>query len=100
MFTYCFITNVKTCNRHCLYQAKVVLFPDSKYGFYRSILVLMLQILDLRGMLLLKYFISLLYVIFQFGDQLFCSSDNRSYGYMYAYSWINIPSIYSVMWKY
>ena len=45
-------------------------------------------------------FISLLYVIFQSGDQLFCSSDNRSYDYMYAYSWINIRSIYSVMWKY
>ena len=53
MFTYCFITNVKSCNRHCLYYVKVVLFPDSKYGFYRSILVLLLQIQDLRGMLLL-----------------------------------------------
>ena len=55
MFTYCFITNVKSCNRHCLYYVKVVLFPDSKYGFYRSILVLLLQIRDLRGMLLLNY---------------------------------------------
>ena len=53
MFTYCFITNVKSCNRHCLYYVRVVLFPDSKYGFYRSILVLLLQIQDLRGMLLL-----------------------------------------------
>ena len=53
MFTYCFITNVKSCNRHCLYYVRVILFPDSKYGFYRSILVLLLQIQDLRGMLLL-----------------------------------------------
>ena len=53
MFTYWFITNLKSCNRHCLYYVKVVLFPDSKYGFYRPILVLLLQIRNLIRMLLL-----------------------------------------------
>ena len=53
MFTYWFITNLMSCNRHCLYHVKVILFSDSKYGFYRSILVLLLQIRDLIRMLLL-----------------------------------------------
>ena len=40
---------------------------------------------------------SLLYVIFQSGDRLFCSSNYRVYGYVYGYSWINTPSVYRIM---
>ena len=40
---------------------------------------------------------SLLYVIFQSGDRLFCSSNYRVYGYVYGYSWINISSVYRIM---
>ena len=51
MFKYWFITNLKSCNRHCLYYVKVVLFPGSKYDFYGSIPVLLLQKRDLIRML-------------------------------------------------
>ena len=75
MSTYWFITNLMYCNRHCLYHVKVILFSDSKYGFYRSILVLLLQLRDLIRMLPLDNLDNFYMFYIQSGDQLFCSSD-------------------------
>merc|ERR1712121_291710 len=41
--------------------------------------------------------ILILYIIFQSGNRLFCSSNYRVYGYVFGYSWINISSVYRIM---